>query len=399
MIRVIGDTKRPIKIWATDLEPEAEAQVRNMASLPFIHSHVALMPDAHAGKGSTVGTVIATSGAIIPAAVGVDIGCGMFALKLPFSSSALQDLPALRHSIERSVPTGRFGNSSLTPTAKVFANALLEKATMTGSTITIGQLEKAVLQIGTLGGGNHFIEICQDTEGGAWIMLHSGSRNIGKVLAEKHIDKAKDLMKSYFISLPDPDLAYLVQGTSEFKLYLADLMLAQKFALFNREEMMHRVLEQVLRHVYKDKWEEFFALRSTFQSVNCHHNYTSIENHGGKNVYITRKGAVSARTGEFGIIPGSMGAKSFIVKGLGNPESFCSCSHGAGRKMSRTKARATFTTEDLEKQTAGVECRKDADVIDEIPGAYKDIDKVMANQADLVEPVYTLKQIICIKGA
>lgn len=399
MIRVISDTKRPVKIWASELEAEAEQQVRNLASLPFIHSHVALMPDAHAGKGSTVGTVIATKGAIIPAAVGVDIGCGMCALKLPLGAKFLADLPALRHSIERAVPTGRHGNKELNARTEEMLVALLAQAYARTGLVTEEQLKKASLQLGTLGGGNHFIEICQDTENGAWILLHSGSRNIGKVLAEKHIDKAKNLMKEYFIELPDPDLAYLAQGTPEFKSYLADLMLAQQFAKFNREEMMNRVLEQVLRHVYKEDWQKMYDLRHTFERVDCHHNYTSIENHGGKNVYVTRKGAVSARSGELGIIPGSMGAKSFIVKGLGNPESFCSCSHGAGRKMSRTKARATFTVEDLELQTAGVECRKDDEVIDEIPGAYKDIDTVMANQADLVEPVYTLKQIICIKGA
>jgi tRNA-splicing ligase RtcB len=256
-------------------------------------------------------------------------------------------------------------------------------------------LEKVAKQCGTLGGGNHFIEICQDTEGGAWVVLHSGSRNLGKTLAEVHIEKARGLMKTYFIELPDPDLAYLAQGTPEFKAYLQDLLWAQAYAKANRNEMMLRILKDVSFHVYG---EDRGAEAMTTLRVDCHHNYTAMENHGGKNVWITRKGAVSAREGELGIIPGSMGAKSFIVKGKGNAESFCSCSHGAGRKMSRTKAKQVFTTADLEAQTKGVECRKDADVIDEIPEAYKNIDEVMANQADLVETVYELKQLICIKG-
>lgn len=399
MIRVIGDTKRPIKIWASDLEAEAEKQLRNLAELPFIYSHVAVMPDGHAGRGSTVGTVIATQGAIIPAAVGVDIGCGMCALKLPFKVDELggeEKLRALRHSIERSVPVGKRPNSSITPSAKVAFEALGPLNVEGYPYITTNTVERAAQSLGTLGGGNHFIEICKDLDDNAWIMLHSGSRNIGKCLAEVHIDRAKNIMKEYFINLPDPDLAYLAQGTPEFKAYLGHLLWAQRFAMANREEMMDRVLREVLYHVgklnlYKDHKDTFFR-------VNCHHNYTSIENFGGHNVYITRKGAVSARDGEYGIIPGSMGAKSFIVQGKGNLESFCSCSHGAGRKMSRTKARATYTTDDLAAQTQGVECRKDDKVLDEIPGSYKDIDVVMANQADLVTPIYELKQLICIKG-
>lgn len=403
MQRVIGETKVPVKIWASDLEPEAEQQVRNMAALPFIYKHVAVMPDAHAGKGSTVGTVIATHGAIIPAAVGVDIGCGMAAVKLPFSVEHLggdERLRALRHSIERAVPTGRHGNKEPNAHTTLAWEALGRNGLMEG---TEGEnariLGNSRLQLGSLGGGNHFIEICTDEKGGAWIMLHSGSRNIGKCLAERHIDKAKDLMKQYFISLPDPDLAYLAQGTPEFKDYLKDLMWAQGFARSNREEMLRRVLEQVYRHVYGADWAEAQTINPVELTVNCHHNYTATENHFGKNIFVTRKGAVSARDGEYGIIPGSMGTRSYIVKGKGNAESFCSCSHGAGRRMSRTKARAMFTVEDLKAQTAGVECRKDADVLDEIPASYKDIDVVMANQADLVDPVHTLKQLICVKGA
>lgn len=397
--------KVPAKIWASDLEAEAEAQIMNLAGMPFVFNHVAVMPDAHAGKGSTVGTVIATKGAIIPAAVGVDIGCGMAAVKLPFKIDVLggsEKLAALRHSIERAIPTGRHGHKELNDRQKASMKNLMLKHLGAPYTVNDAQVDKASSQLGTLGGGNHFIEICTDLEGNAWIMLHSGSRNIGKVLAEKHIDAAKSLMKEYFISLPDPDLAYLAQGTAEFKSYLADLLWAQDFAMRNRQEMLSRVLEQVYRHVYGPNDWAFMMTCALSQklllTVNCHHNYTSMENHFGSNVWITRKGAVSAREGEYGIIPGSMGVKSFIVKGKGNAESFCSCSHGAGRRMSRTKAKATFTTEDLAKQTLGVECRKDANVVDEIPGAYKDIDVVMANQADLVEPVFELKQLICIKG-
>lgn len=402
MIRVISDTQKPVKIWASDLEPEAEQQVRNMASLPFIYKHVAVMPDAHAGKGSTVGTVIATQGAIIPAAVGVDIGCGMCAVKLPFKASEIKDLPKLRHSIERAVPTGRNTNHDVSESAVAAFTAL-------GDISEVGKShlknlhrtrEHAMKSIGSLGGGNHFIEICQDTDDTAWIMLHSGSRGIGNQLATIHIDRAKDLMKTYFISLPDPDLAYLAQNTPEFSSYLHDLMWSQQFATANRVEMTNRVLEQVYRHVYPDEWQSLLETDlSILFRVNCHHNYTAIENHSGSNVYITRKGAVSARAGEWGIIPGSMGTRSYIVKGKGNADSFCSCSHGAGRKMSRTKARAVFTIEDLKAQTEGVECNKTDGVLDEIPGSYKSIEEVMANQSDLVEPVYELKQLLCVKGA
>jgi tRNA-splicing ligase RtcB (3'-phosphate/5'-hydroxy nucleic acid ligase) len=399
MKRVISDTKVPVKIWADDLEAEAEKQLRNMANMPFIYRHVAAMPDAHAGRGSTVGTVIATQGAIIPAAVGVDIGCGMCALKLPFKVDLLggsEKLAQLRHSIERSIPTGMHGNKSTNERVETAFKALGDVSQTAQSKLRQGVFQKALYALGTLGGGNHFIEICADKEDNAWIMLHSGSRNIGKCLAEIHIDKAKDLMKQYFISLPDPDLAYLAQHTPEFKEYLHDLMWGQQFAMANRNEMMDRTLREVLYHV--GMLDQYNVLKESLFRVNCHHNYTAIENHSGKNVYVTRKGAVSARVGEYGIIPGSMGTRSYIVKGLGNSESFCSCSHGAGRRMSRTKAREVFTIEDLKAQTAGIECRKDNKVLDEIPGSYKDIDVVMDNQKDLVEPVAELRQLICIKG-
>lgn len=394
-MRVISDTKVPVKIWATDIEPEAEVQVRNLAGLPFIHKHIAVMPDAHAGKGSTVGTVIASKGAIIPAAVGVDIGCGMCAVKLPFKIDALGDsLKDLRHSIERDIPVGFEAHRGLTE-RRERAFAELGEVEIKGR----ADKNRAIAQFGTLGGGNHFIEICQDQEQNAWLMLHSGSRNIGKTLAEIHIDAAKDLMKRYFIDLPDTDLAYLVQGTPEFRAYIKDLQWAQAYAAASRREMMLLALKNISWHVfnYEKNWAKDPAIDGLLV-VDCHHNYTQIENHFGQNIWVTRKGAVSARKGQLGIIPGSMGTKSYIVEGLGNEDSFCSCSHGAGRRMSRTKARATFTIEDLEKQTVGVECRKDVAVVDEIPSAYKDIDEVMENQKELARPLFQLKQLMCIKG-
>jgi tRNA-splicing ligase RtcB len=395
-MKVISDTRFPIKVWTSEVEETAEQQLRNLASLPFIHKHVAVMPDVHAGKGSTIGTVIATTGAILPSAVGVDLGCGMCAVRLPIKASDIKDLPKLRHSLERSIPTGRFGNAEVNSRVAEALKAIEERH---GKTIAVlpdsKEMKNALAQCGSLGSGNHFIEVCEDTEGIAWIMLHSGSRNIGKVLAEKHIDKAKGLMKQYFIELADPDLAFFAEKTPEFQEYIHDMYWAQHYAKANRNEMMLRALKDVSFHVFgEDRGPEFMT---TFR-VDCHHNYCQRENHFGKNVWVTRKGAVSAREGEFGIIPGSMGAKSFIVKGKGNPESFNSCSHGAGRKMSRKKARDLFRPADLEAQTAGVECRKDNGIVDEIPAAYKDIDQVMANQADLVEVAYQLKQILCIKG-
>lgn len=394
MQKVISDTRVPVKIWASQIEDEAIEQVKNLANLPFIHSHVAVMPDAHAGKGSTIGSVIATKGAIIPAAVGVDIGCGMSAVKLPYTVDELGDLKMLRNSIERSVPVGFNYNREVEERAGLAFLRLVEKRVTDFEAMGL-DLKRAVLQMGSLGGGNHFIEICSDLEGNAWVMLHSGSRNIGKCLAEIHIHKAQGIMKEYFINLPDPDLAYFAQGTAEFLAYIGDLQWAQDYARANRNEMMLRVLKDVGYHVSGGEMSPFDL---TVFRVDCHHNYTQMEHHFGSNVWITRKGAVSAKAGEFGIVPGSMGAKSYIVRGLGNPDSFHSCSHGAGRTMSRTKAKKLFTKEDLARQTVGVECRKDADVIDEIPGAYKDIDLVMADQKDLVEVHAQLKQLICIKG-
>lgn len=388
---IIETSHVPVKIWSKDVEPEAIKQLENTARLPFVFKHVAAMPDVHFGRGATIGSVIATKGAICPAAVGVDIGCGMMAVKLDLSAENKSVLSAklaeIRHSIERSIPVGFQCNRDITEEVMSWgcANGFPDD-------LGTNDAKKAVTQIGSLGGGNHFIEICLDTEDNVWVMLHSGSRNIGKVLADKHINKAKGLMKQMFIGLPDPDLAYFAEGTPEFSAYVNDVRWAQKYAMMNRNEMMRRILKD-LGHALNGG----VPLVPTL-SVNCHHNYLEWEHHYGENVIVTRKGAVRARQGDLGIIPGSMGTGSYIVRGKGNPESFNSCSHGAGRRMSRTKARATFTASDLVAQTMGVECRKDVGVVDEIPGAYKDIDTVMSNQSDLVEVVAKLKQIMCIKG-
>jgi len=346
------------------------------------------MPDVHLGRGATIGSVVATKGAISPAAVGVDIGCGMMAVKTQLNLDKVQEkIAEIRHSIERSIPVGFDGNKSLLPSVEGWDGWGVwghEKD---------GLFKKAQAQLGSLGGGNHFIEICRDTEKNVWVMLHSGSRGVGNVLATRHIDKAKGLMKQMFISLPDPDLAYFVTGTNDFTEYMSDLEWCQKYAFENRKEMMRRVLKDISYALFGEDGKVERLLE-----VNCHHNYMAWENHFGQNVMVTRKGAVRARLGDMGIIPGSMGTKSFIVSGLGNPESFNSCSHGAGRRMSRSEARKRFTVKDLEAQTLTVECRKDAGVLDEIPSSYKDIDEVMINQADLVKVVACLKQLLCIKG-
>lgn len=394
------DTQKvPVKVWSDKEKVESSAmdQLKNLASLPFVFKHVAAMPDVHLGKGATVGSVVATKGAVIPAAVGVDIGCGMCAVKTDLNPNIVQEkIQEIRHSIERSIPVGHESNKRLTTSVEAWsgwqgfdalnASNKHRKGHNTLKTIAVNQL-------GSLGGGNHFIEVCLDTDNVVWIMLHSGSRNIGKSLAEIHMSEAKDDMKKMFIKLPDPDLAYFVAGTKGYNEYMADLMWAQSYAAENRAEMMRRVLKDLSFAVHGRD-----GGINTSMFVNCHHNYASMEHHYGEDVLITRKGAVRARIGDFGIIPGSMGTKSYIVEGLGNPESFCSCSHGAGRKMSRTEAKRRFTIEDLTKQTEGVECRKDEGVLDEIPSSYKDIDEVMDNQKDLVRIVAQLKQIMCVKG-
>lgn len=384
--------KVPIKIWTGEDQIEAAAlkQLKNTASLPFVFKHVAAMPDVHLGVGATVGSVVATKNAICPACVGVDIGCGMMAVKTDLNHKIVQDkISIIRKSIERSIPVGFNENKKATENVLLWFGTQNEFV----NGLTAEMKNKAVAQLGSLGGGNHFIEVCLDTENNVWVMLHSGSRGIGNLLARKHIDEAKGLMKKMLVSLPDPDLAYLPEKTDEFDAYIKDLQWCQQYALQNRHEMMIRILKDISHAIFGED-----GRIKTLMSVNCHHNYVAWENHFGENVMVTRKGAVRARKGDLGIIPGSMGAKSFIVTGLGNPESFQSCSHGAGRKMSRTEAKKRFTLSDLEQQTAGVECRKDKGVIDEIPSAYKDIDEVIENQKDLVNIVAQLKQIMCIKG-
>jgi tRNA-splicing ligase RtcB len=385
----VSGAKADILSWVNhEMSTDEHNMLRNVSRLPCLYKHVALMPDAHLGIGSMVGSVVATKDAVIPATVGVDIGCGMMAVKTPFQSSILDGkLKDLRHEIERAIPVGFNEHKESDWDASRWEGweefDRLHKGVQSRKT-------KAMRQLGSLGGGNHFIEICLDTEDNVWLMLHSGSRNIGNEVAKLHIETAKHLHK--LSELPDPNLAYFVQGTEEFKNYWHDLEWAQRYALKNREIMMKRLLKSFNR-MFNDQKE----FRPEI-SVNCHHNYVSPEVHFGEKVYVTRKGAIRADEGMYGIIPGSMGAKSFIIKGLGNPQSFNSCSHGAGRKMSRTAAKKAFSREDLERQTAGVECRKDAGVIDEIPSAYKNIDEVMRNQSDLVEVVAQLKQVVCVKG-
>ena len=389
-----------IKAWVkgVPVEPKAREQLENVAGLPFVHSHLAVMPDVHFGRGATVGSVIPTKGAIIPAAVGVDIGCGMMALRTSLTARQLPDnLKKVRDEIERKVPVGNGprGNHKLAP-ASVETSAkrsglveTLELITEKHPKITPSGFTK---QLGTLGGGNHFIELCLDEEDRVWIMLHSGSRGTGNRIGTYFIQEARKALEKRVLGyhVPDKDLAFFVEGEELFDDYTMAVGWAQDYARLNREAMMERVLQAC-----RETLRQFTIEKS---AVNCHHNYVEKEHHFGADVWVTRKGAVRAGDGELGIIPGSMGAKSFIVRGKGNVDSFCSCSHGAGRKMSRTAAKARFTVEDHIKATAGVECRKDKGVVDETPMAYKDIDKVMAAQTSLVDVVHTLKQVVCVKG-
>lgn len=413
-----------VKLWTQleGVESEALSQLRNIARLPWVFKHVAVMPDVHFGKGATVGSVIAMKGALAPAAVGVDIGCGMGALRTNLRASDLpENLSRLRSDIESSIPVGfnshehgmfdRMGNETLRREGR---NLFEHYSTLHPK---VQELEgRARRQAGTLGGGNHFIELCLDEgtvevcdecrdygaadtcgtchgsgtyvrEPRVWMMLHSGSRNIGKELAEIHIAKARQLAHNQ--ELPDRDLAVFLAGTPEMAAYRNDLLWAQRYAFLNRKVMFQ---------IYKGIMLEHFPNVVFEEQILCHHNYVSEETHFGEDLIVTRKGAISARAGELGIIPGSMGTKSYIVKGLGNEESFMSASHGAGRRMSRGKAKRSFTLEDLAVQTAGVECRKDGAVLDEIPGAYKNIEEVMENQKDLVEVKAVLKQVLCVKG-
>ncbi|MDJ1169113.1 RtcB family protein [Roseofilum sp. BLCC_M154] len=382
---------KPVLSWAN--HPLAHDEIRmakNVASLPFVFKHVALMPDVHFGKGALVGSVIATKEAIIPAAVGVDIGCGMAAVKTPFIADQLDGkLKKIRQDIEAAIPVGFNDNKDIEKTVTNWQGWQDFKDLHQGVQNLDG---KAIKQMGSLGGGNHFIEVCLDTEDRVWLMLHSGSRHIGNRLAQNHINTAKNLAKLTETSLPDPDLSYFVTGTPEFTAYWHDLQWAQQYARFNRDVMMARLKRIIEKHLTGGK-----PMKPLLE-VNCHHNYAEQETHFGESVYVTRKGAVRAQENDYGIIPGSMGAKSYIVKGKGHVDSYCSCSHGAGRLMSRTKAKKSYTLDDLIAQTKGIECRKDAGVLDEIPGAYKPIEEVMNNQSDLVEVVATLKQVVCVKG-
>lgn len=384
-------TQAPVLSWANhNLGSEETKMAKNVASLPFVFKHVALMPDVHLGKGALVGSVVATKEALMPAAVGVDIGCGMCAVKTPFVAQQLEGkLKKIRLDIEAAIPVGFNENKDIEKSVTNWQGWSQFKELHPGVADLQG---KAMRQMGSLGGGNHFIEVCLDTENSVWLMLHSGSRNIGNMLAQRHISTAKELAKLTNTSLPDSDLAYFVAGTAEFRAYWRDLQWAQNYARFNRDVMMARFKRIVEKHLAGGKPTK------PLLSVNCHHNYAEKEVHFGEEVYVTRKGAVRARAEDYGIIPGSMGAKSFIVKGKGNHDSYCSCSHGAGRLMSRTKAKKHFSLDDLIEQTQGIECRKDEGVLDEIPGAYKPIDEVMTNQSDLVEVVATLKQVVCVKG-
>lgn len=394
----------PVKSWTRGVpfEPDARKQLANIARLPFIHKWVAAMPDVHLGIGATVGSVVPTVGAIIPAAVGVDIGCGMMASKTDLAARDLpDDLHPVRTAIERAVPHGRTDNGGRNDrgawaeppdaVAEAWAplasrlEALVEKHPA---------IRKAshVSHLATLGTGNHFIEVCLDEGDAVWLMLHSGSRGVGNKIGSYFIELAKEDMRRHFINLPDADLAYLPEGTKHFDDYVVAVGWAQEYAMTNRRLMMANILA-ALRGL-----PGLRPFAADLVAVNCHHNYVEREHHYGKNVFVTRKGAVRARKGDLGVIPGSMGTRSYIVRGLGNAESFHSCSHGAGRSMSRAEARRRFTVADHIKATAGIECRKDEDVIDETPAAYKPIDAVMEAQKDLVEVLHTLHQVVCVKG-
>ncbi len=402
-IEINGAINKPIKAWikGVELEEQAKQQLFNIASLPFIHNHVAIMPDVHWGMGATVGSVIPTIGAVIPAAVGVDIGCGMMAVKTSLNAADLPDnLSTLRTAIEKKIPHGRTNNGKRGDRGawtnvpeqyvKNFDFKGLELIVEKHPKI-IDAANRAPHHIGTLGTGNHFIEICLDLNNSVWLMLHSGSRGIGNRIGTYFIELAKEDLKNAGVSLIDLDLAYLTEGTKYFDDYIEAVRWAQHFARINREIMMEACIKAMHNIINK-----FFT--SDLMVVNCHHNYVKKEHHFDKDVWLTRKGAVCASEGVLGIIPGSMGARSFIVRGKGNKDSFESCSHGAGRRISRTEAKRKYTLKDHIKATEGVECRKDLDVIDETPMAYKDIDKVMAAQSDLIEVVYTLKQVLCVKG-
>ena len=400
IVQTLRKGRVPVHIYTDDIDHAALQQLLNIANLPIVHPHVAAMPDVHAGIGATVGSVIPTQSAIIPAAVGVDIGCGMNAVRTTLKASQLPDsLARLRSAIEATVPVGF--EQHAWDKVRGSAHARVGRPLNDRLDVIVGKhggimkmqtkfAQTWICQLGTLGGGNHFIEICLDEEQRVWIMLHSGSRGIGNVIGRYFIAAARKDMQRHQIHLPDKDLSYFSEGSTLFDDYIEAVEWAQDYALINRREMMRRVVDVLAQYVPPFKLDG--------EAINCHHNYVARESHGGERLFVTRKGAISARDGELGIIPGSMGAKSYIVRGKGNPESFCSCSHGAGRHMSRSEAKRKFDRFDLAAQTEGIECRKDGGVVDEIPAAYKDIDKVMAHQTDLVEVVHTLRQVVCIKG-
>jgi tRNA-splicing ligase RtcB len=395
----------PIKAWTrgVSVEDEAKKQLENVARLPIVFRHVAVMPDVHFGIGATVGSVVPTKGAIIPAAVGVDIGCGMAAVETSLVASQLPDsLRNLRFAIERAVPHGRTNNGGRgdrgawdrvpAPAQDAWKTLAADYGEIVDKHKKVGQ-GNDVNHLGTLGTGNHFIEVCLDERDRVWFMLHSGSRGVGNRIGSYFISVAKEDMRHHVKNLPDKDLAYLKEGTKHFADYVQAVGWAQRYAMTNRQLMMAAVIDAA-----KSNEAGLPAFELGEMAVNCHHNYVEKEHHFGEDVFVTRKGAVRARLGDLGIIPGSMGARSYIVRGKGEPQSFCSCSHGAGRAMSRGEAKRRFTVADHEQATAGIECRKDADVIDETPMAYKPIDKVMEAQADLVEVVHELRQVVCVKG-
>ena len=394
--QVLTSQRVPVNIWTDDVDERSKEQLLNIASMPFIHHHVAAMPDVHLGIGATIGSVIATHRAIIPAAVGVDLGCGMVAARLSITANELDEIALQKvfNQITRDVPVGRAqhrDNQVLVAAVQPFEPGLKTLTDRHPELLkTFGKFSKWMNQMGTLGGGNHFIEVCLDETNQVWVMLHSGSRGIGNAIADYFIKLARKDMERWMIQLPDRDLAYLPEGTEHFADYVTAVQWAQDYALQNRQSMLELTLSALARHLP--------AFTVTTEVVNCHHNYIAKEHHYDADVWVTRKGAIRARFGDLGIVPGSMGTRSYIVRGKGESESFCSSAHGAGRRMSRTAAEKTFTETDLAIQTTGVICRKDKGVLDEIPGAYKDIDQVMANQSDLTEILHTLKQVVCVKG-
>lgn len=394
--QVLINQRVTVKIWTDDVDERSKAQLTNIASLPFVHHHVAAMPDVHLGIGATIGSVIATLKAIIPAAVGVDIGCGMLAARLSITAGDLDEkaLQKVFDQISRDVPVGRAQHSDdkvLVEAARPFEPGLKALTERHPELLkAFGKFSKWTNQMGSLGGGNHFIEVCLDETDQVWVMLHSGSRGIGNAIADYFIKLARKDMERWMIQLPDRDLAYFPEGSEHFADYVTAVHWAQEYATANRQAMLGLVLAALAKHLPP------FSI--TTEAVNCHHNYVAQEHHYGADVWVTRKGAIRAQAGDLGIVPGSMGTRSYIVRGKGNPDSFCSSAHGAGRRMSRTTAEKHFTEADLKAQTTGVICRKDKGVLDEIPGAYKDIDQVMANQSDLTEILHTLKQVVCVKG-